>query len=78
MIDRLRALLLGKKTAIILVVLMLMFHWADFAPDDRVAVEIYKNPESGEMTYCQTGTLNPPMVYMGSGKISATKASSWA
>ncbi len=43
----------------------------------KVAVEIYKDRESGEMTYCESGTLvDPPYIYMGSGKISADKASS--
>ncbi len=43
--------------------------------DDRVDVEIYKNVEDGEMTYCETGTLvDPPYQYMGSGKIRKAKA----
>ncbi len=43
----------------------------------KVDVEIYKNVENGEMTYCETGTLvDPPFQYMGSGKIDGDKASS--
>ena len=43
----------------------------------KVDVEIYKDRESGEMTYCETGTLvDPPYIYMGSGKIDGDKASS--
>jgi hypothetical protein len=43
----------------------------------KVDVEIYKNVEDGEMTYCETGTLvDPPYQYMGSGKIDGDKASS--
>ncbi len=42
----------------------------------KVAVEIYKDRESGEMTYCESGTLvDPPYIYMGSGKIDGDKAS---
>lgn len=42
----------------------------------KVDVEIYKDRESGEMTYCESGTLvDPPYIYMGSGKIDGDKAS---
>lgn len=42
----------------------------------KVDVEIYKNVEDGEMTYCESGTLvDPPFQYMGSGKIDGDKAS---
>ena len=42
----------------------------------KVAVEIYKNEEDGEMTYCESGTLvDPPFTYMGSGTIDGDKAS---
>jgi len=42
----------------------------------KVDVEIYKNRESGELTYCETGTLvDPPMEHIGSGKIGESKAS---
>lgn len=45
--------------------------------EPKVAVEIYKNRESGEMTYCETGTLvDPPMQHMGSGTIRESKAES--
>jgi len=45
--------------------------------EPKVDVEIYKNRESGEMTYCETGTLvDPPMQHMGSGKIRESKAES--
>lgn len=43
----------------------------------KVDVEIYKNREDGEMTYCESGSLvDPPFIYMGSGKIDGDKASS--
>ena len=43
----------------------------------KVDVEIYKNRETGEMTYCESGSLvDPPFIYMGSGKIDGDKASS--
>ena len=46
----------------------------DFA-DDRVDVEIYKSDETGEMIYCESGSLSlDNHTYMGSGKISADKA----
>jgi len=42
----------------------------------KVDVEIYKDRESGEMTYCESGSLvDPPYIYMGSGKIDGDKAS---
>lgn len=42
----------------------------------KVPVEIYKNQEDGEMTYCESGTLvDPPFTYMGSGTIDGDKAS---
>ena len=44
--------------------------------EPRVDVEIYQNRESGEITYCETGTLvDPPMEHLGSGKIRESKAS---
>jgi hypothetical protein len=46
----------------------------DFA-DDRVDVEIYKSDETGEMIYCESGSLSlDSHTYMGSGKISVDKA----
>ena len=63
---------------IITVLTILAIAWAffaDFAPDDRVAVEIYRNDETGNMIYCETGDLNDEFhTYMGSGKIRAAKA----
>ena len=45
--------------------------------EPKVDVKIYKNRESGEMTYCETGTLvDPPMQFMGSGSIRESKAES--
>jgi hypothetical protein len=42
----------------------------------KVDVEIYKNRESGDLTYCETGTLaDPPMEHLGSGKIRESMAS---
>lgn len=64
--------------AVLIVLLMLMLVYGIngmFAA--KVAVEIYKDRESGEMTYCESGTLvDPPYIYMGSGKIDGDKASS--
>ena len=39
-----------------------------------IAVEIYKS--DGAFIYCSSGSLAPPAQYIGSGKISADKASS--
>ena len=68
-----------EKVTIVVVVLVLILisvgWFFDFAPDDRVAVEIYRNDESGNMIYCETGDLNDEFhTYMGSGKISRDKA----
>ncbi len=44
--------------------------------EPKVDVEIYKNRESGDLTYCETGTLtDPPMQHLGSGKIRESMAS---
>ena len=61
---------------VIAVLLLVGLAWlVDLAPDDRVAVEIYRNDESGNMIYCETGDLNDEFhTYMGSGKISRDKA----
>jgi len=58
---------------IIAILMVLMF----LAAEARVDVTIYKNRESGEMTYCESGTLvDPPMQLMGTGKIRESKAES--
>ena len=63
-----------RPTMILLLLLMVVYGLgAAFAA--KVDVEIYKNVEDGEMTYCETGTLvDPPYQYMGSGKIDGDKA----
>ena len=65
-----------RPTLIVLLLLVMVYGLgAMFAA--KVDVEIYKNVENGEMTYCETGTLvDPPFQYMGSGKIDGDKASS--
>ena len=61
--------------ALLVFIVMIMPLLGGFAA--KVDVEIYKNVESGDMTYCETGTLvDPPFQYMGSGKIDGDKASS--
>lgn len=64
-----------RAVLIVLLLLMLVYGIGGmFAA--KVDVEIYKDRESGEMTYCETGTLvDPPYIYMGSGKIDGDKAS---
>jgi hypothetical protein len=64
-----------RPTLIVLLLFMLVyFLGAGLAA--KVDVEIYKNVEDGEMTYCESGTLvDPPYQYMGSGKIDGDKAS---
>ena len=59
----------------LIVVLFLVFPALGFFAA-KVDVEIYKNREDGEMTYCESGSLvDPPFQYMGSGKIDGDKAS---
>jgi len=67
----------GVKWGIgVLVLLVIAFMVYPLIAEPKVDVEIYKNRESGEMTYCETGTLvDPPMEHMGSGKIGESKAS---
>ena len=57
-----------------LVAILVMMAPAVFAA--KVAVEIYRHDESGEMIYCESGDLsNSGMhTYMGSGTIDADKA----
>lgn len=70
--QRLRDILLA-----LLVLLVIVFPLAGAFFAAKVDVEIYKNVEDGEMTYCETGSLvDPPFQYMGSGKIDGDKASS--
>ena len=70
-IQRVRDIIL----ALLVFIVMIMPFLGGFAA--KVDVEIYKNVESGDMTYCETGTLvDPPFQYMGSGKIDGDKASS--
>lgn len=77
MIDKLIAFLKSKLRWVIgvLVLVILAFVFGPMLAEAKVDVEIYKNRESGEMTYCETGTLvDPPMEHMGSGKIRESKA----
>lgn len=78
MIDKLIAFLKSKLSAlvtIIIAVVVTLFFGGHLALlDDRVAVEIYKS--DGVFIYCSSGSLAPPAQYIGSGKISADKASS--
>jgi hypothetical protein len=78
MIDKLIAFLRSKLRWVIavLVLVVLLLVVVPIMAEPKVDVEIYKNRESGEMTYCETGTLvDPPMEHMGSGKIRESKAS---
>lgn len=71
-IQRIRDVALALLVLVVLVFPLLGVFFAA-----KVDVEIYKDRESGEMTYCETGTLvDPPYIYMGSGKIDGDKASS--
>ena len=70
-VQRVRDVILALLVFIVMIVRLL----GGFAA--KVDVEIYKNVEDGEMTYCETGSLvDPPFIYMGSGKIDGDKASS--
>ena len=63
---------------ILVIVIVATLAWIGLAmAEPKVDVKIYKNRESGEMTYCETGTLvDPPMQFMGSGSIRESKAES--
>jgi len=80
MIDKLLVFLRSKKQMII-GLLVGAFIGVFLVPvlmpaEAKVDVEIYKNRESGDLTYCETGTLtDPPMEHLGSGKIRESMAS---
>ena len=58
-----------------IVLALLLFPFIGDFVDDRVDVEIYKSDETGEMIYCESGSLSlDNHTYMGSGKISRDKA----
>ena len=82
MIDRLIAFLLSLLTmrvaigVLVGIFIALLVLPALMPAEAKVDVEIYKNRESGDLTYCETGTLvDPPMEHLGSGKIRESMAS---
>jgi len=64
----------NNLVAVVVAVVLSCLVTGEVILDDRVDVEIYQDPESSNYIYCRTGTLVPPAVYIGSGKIAADKA----
>lgn len=68
--DRRTQVLIAFAVVILLAALIGMF-----AAEPQVAVKIYKHTESGNLIYCETGTLNDEFhTYEGEGKIGESKA----
>ena len=64
------------KSLIALPILVLVATTVGCAKEPKVDVTIYKHRETGNIIYCETGTLtDPPYEDIGAGKIGESKAS---